>query len=812
MRVKVKNRRSPRSKGKKRSKGALWWKVALLIVLVVGIAVGAVLVRYYYIFNALIDQKLRTHAYGATTEIYAAPTVLYAGKPVSREALEEEVRRLGYEQRQARSGPDAAYYEITGRDSMILHNDALPRDDPGRTVEVEFAGARIRTLVGVNGGGKVETFSLRPQLLSNFITDEREKRRFVAYSDLPRVLVNAVLAAEDRRFFVHAGVDPIRIIRALIVDIRQGEAVQGASTLTQQFVKNYFLTPERTLARKLTDAYMSVLLERRFSKQQIFELWSNEVYLGQSGSFSIVGFGEAAETYFGKSVKDVTLGEAATLAAIIPAPNRYTPLRHPERAKNRRDIVLDLMAEGGMISGPECEKAKAQPLEIKAGNILNYSDAPYFVDYLQELLDEKLGVDLALSRSHCRVFTTLDVNLQKAAYEAMGEGLREVDQILAKGPRAIPGDTVQASLIAVDPRNGRVLAMIGGRNYGSSQFDRITQSKRQPGSIFKPFVYAAALETAYSSATPLTALSSVLDSPTPFEFEDLLYEPKNYQEEYLGQVSMRQAIAKSLNIATIKFAKKVGFDKITALAHRLGLNEQIKPYPAMAIGSFEVTPMEMVRAYTAFANGGVLSELMPVLFVVGADGRPVLTVEAKSEQVLSPEVAFMITSLLKSVINEGTGAGVRARGFALPAAGKTGSSHDGWFAGYTPDLLCIAWVGFDDNRELNLPGSRSALPIWTAFMKRAARLRPLAGQDFTVPPDIVSAEVDPTTGYLAADGCPYRVTEYFIRGTEPVVTGYGSNYERSASGGLTSIYSTPKDSSSGADKKSTPPEAKKPTP
>jgi penicillin-binding protein 1B len=354
--------------------------------------------------------------------------------------------------------------------------------------------------------------------------------------------------------------------------------------------------------------------------------------------------------------------------------------------------------------------------------------------------------------------------------------------------------------------------MVGGRDYGTSQYNRITQSKRQPGSIFKPFVYAAALETAYSSAAPLTPISSVLDAPTQFPFEDLLYEPKNYKDEYHGQVSMRQAISRSLNIATIKFAEAVGYGKIAELAHRLELNEAIKPYPAMAIGAFEVTPLEMVRAYTAFASGGLLSELMPVIAVVDSNNTAVLKAEPESVQVITPQVAFMITSLLQSVVNEGTGAGVRARGFSLPAAGKTGSSHDGWFAGYTPELLCVAWVGFDDNRELNLPGSRSALPIWTAFMKRTASLRPLLGRDFQVPEDVVSVEIDPTTGYLATDRCMYRQNEYFIKGTEPVLPCYGNNYEHSLSGIPTSIYSTPKESPPGADKTNAPPEAKKPAP
>ncbi len=809
MKVRIQLRRRKKATPKPRRR--LWLKIGLFLSLCFGTVIGFFLIRYYYIFNAIIEQKLKDQTFTPATEIYGAPSRLFRGKRVGAEELLEQVRRLGYLEFAQSGDGSLPYYRSAGEGRLLLHNDGSVWSDPERTVEISFADRKIRSILDLETKKPAEVFALKAQLLSNLITGEREKRKYVRYEEFSPVLINAVLAAEDRRFFSHSGIDPIRIIKALFVDIREGELVQGASTLTQQFVKNYFLTPERTWKRKLSDAYMSILLERRFSKQEIFELWANEVYLGQRGSFSIIGFGEAAKSYFDKAVKDLTLGEAAVLAGIIPAPNRYAPFRHPERVRARRNLVLDLMAEYDMISGAECAEAKAKQLEIEPSSIINYSDAPYFVDYVQDFIDETMGSGDALLQSHFRIHTTLDMDLQKAAYEAVREGLAEVDEILFKRePPVMPG-TVQASLIAIDPRSGQVLAMIGGRNYGTSQYNRIIQSRRQPGSIFKPFVYAAALETAYTSATPLTPTSYVLDSPTQFSFEDLMYEPKNFEEEYLGQVSMRQAVSRSLNIATIKFAERVGYDKIADIAHRLGLNEEIKPYPAMAIGSFEVTPLEMARAYTAFANGGLLSALVPVVSIVDENDRALYRSETKSEAVLSPQVAFVITSLMQGVVDSGTGAGVRARGFRLPAAGKTGTSHDGWFAGYTPDLLCIVWVGFDDNRELNLQGSRSALPIWTAFMKRAEALRPLKGQPFAVPEGVVSAVIDPTTGYLATERCPYRQTEYFIKGTEPVLPCYGNNYDHSLGGMPTSIYSTPKESVPEADKNSAPPGMKKPT-
>jgi penicillin-binding protein 1B len=781
------------ARGGTRSKRSSFLKV-LKIVIALGsipvIILAAFLIYYYYVFNRAINEKLGNYTEIAGTEIYASPGSIYPGKPISTSEFVEQLRRLGYAENSAAGSAKACAFRVDRKNHIIVQNDASLPEDAGRAVGIGWSSGTIQDIVEVASGQNLDRFALKPDLVSNIINKNREKRRYVAYHDLPQVLINAVLAAEDRRFFSHKGVDPVRILKAAWIDIRKGETVQGASTLTQQWVKNFFLTPQRTWRRKLTDAYMSILLEKRLSKQEIFELYSNDVYLGQHGSFSIVGIGEAADAFFDKNVGDLTLGEAATLAGIITAPNRYTPLRYPERAKQRRDLVLDHMAEFEMITARQRDEAKAQPLGVKPSNILNYSDAPYFVDYVQDILSEQLG-DAALAKSHDKVYTTLDMELQKAAFESIREGTVKLDEYFAKGKRAIPHGTVQASLIAVDPRNGQVLAMVGGRNYGTSQFDRITQSKRQPGSIFKPLVYAAALETANYSATPLTAVSTVLDEPTEFEFENLIYSPKNFKDEYLGQVTMRQAITKSLNVATIKFAEKVGFGKITDLAHRLGLNEAIKPYPAMAIGAFEVTPLEMVRAYTAFAANGMLSDLVPIRRAVDVTGETVFAMESKAKRVLSPQISFMMTSLLQSVMNEGTGAGVRTAGFTLPAAGKTGTSRDGWFAGYTPDLLCIVWVGFDDNRELNLPGAQSALPIWVAFMKRAVTLRPLSHEEFPVPEGIAQIEIDPTTGLLATDHCLARQMEYFIKGTEPLIPCYGNPYEQMAGGAGRSIYSSP---------------------
>ncbi len=766
-----------------------WIIIALGVSLLPVIAVATFLIRYYYIFDAAIEAKLGNRLSLAATKFYSAPAVIYPGKQISPSELESRLRRLGYMEDTGIQG--ISYYRVETDDLLLIYNDPSVPVDSDRHVEILWDGDTIRSITDRSNWEKIERFSLKPGMLSNAIGENREKRRYVVYDDIPEVLINAVVAAEDRRFFSHKGIDPLRILQALIVDIRAGDTVQGASTLTQQFVKNYFLTPERTWRRKFADAYMSILLEQRLSKEEIFELYSNEVYLGQMGSFSIIGFGQASEAFFDKSIQELSLEEAAILAGIIPAPNRHTPLKYTDRAKARRDRVLDLMAEYRMITPSVRDEAKAKPVIVQPSAILNSSDAPYFVDYIQEQVVETYG-DENLARSKYRVYTTLDSDLQEAAFEAVRAGVEDLDKYFSELEEPIPPGTVQASLIAVDPRNGHILAMVGGRDYGTSQYNRIIEARRQPGSIFKPFVYTAALETAYNSLDPLTPVSAVVDQQTAFTFENLEYAPKNFNEHYLGQVTMRQAITRSLNVATIKYAEMVGFEKIVEVAHRLGLGEQVQPYPAMAIGSFETTLMEMARAYTAFANEGLLSELTSIMEIYDDNSDLVFVAQPSPRRVLTHEISFLVTSLLQSVINNGTGAGVRSRGFTLPAAGKTGTSHDGWFAGYTPDLLCIVWVGFDDNVELNLAGSRSALPIWADFMERAVSLRPLSGEKFTIPMGIVEVEIDPSTGMLATERCLQREKEYFIKGTEPKIYCYGNNYERSmGSSRPTSIYADP---------------------
>ena len=611
---------------------------------------------------------------------------------------------------------------------------------------------------------------------------------WVEFRDLPVDLVNAVLAIEDRRFLQHSGLDYPRILKAAYVDIRAGRVEQGASTITMQLARSFFFSSQQTWKRKLAETLVAFQLERRLTKEQIFEYYCNKVYLGQRGSFTISGFGEAAQAYFSKDVRDLTLPEAAFLAgnhagseSVLPAPQSRggraaTESRPGCHGGDRRDYPSTARRSGWV------RLSNVTPRYTVA------SEAPYFIDMVKRRLLEKYSEEELVSESY-RIHTTLDLKLQRAAAEAMRIGLSEVDERLAQMPQArlkeagadglqddgSKGDAsgnhrrVEAALIALDPHTGAIKALLGGRDYVRSQFNRI-KALRQPGSVFKPFVYAAALSAAQygSIGPPWTPISQLYDEPATFVFDGKSYEPANYGDHYYGPVTLRYALLRSLNVATVKLAQIVGYEEVVGLARRAGMNLQIQPTPAVALGAYEATPLEVAGAYTIFANEGVKMEPYMLTTVRSRDGKVLEQADPRGVRVLDRRIAFLMTDLMESAINRGTGIGVRARGFRAPAAGKTGTSHDGWFAGYTSNLLTIVWVGYDSNLEMPLSGAASALPIWTEFMKRAIALPQYQDVAAPVPPPgVVQVRIDPDTNGLATPHCPRTQTEYFVAGTQP---------------------------------------------
>lgn len=763
------------------------WKKVLLgaALLVLGVAVGT-FVYFYVRFSRVIDARLSGDIFNNASLVFAAPTPVFVGEAATPGDVAARLRKALYAEDEG--GLQVGTYRRVGNRLEIRPGPAsffqgeVMKEGPAA---LEFRDGRIASITSLSAAGPLESYQLEPAVITTLFDNSRSKRRLVRYQDLPKCVIDAVLAAEDHRFFSHHGVNFYRIIASGLADVRAEEIVQGGSTLTMQLARNIFgLTPQRKFDRKIREIFLALLLEQRLTKEQIFEMYANQIYLGQRGSFSIYGFGEAAGAYFNKDVSSLNPAEAALLAGLIRGPNIYSPYKYPARALERRSLVLRRMRELGMLSSADTEKAYAALLGVVLRNVEG-TQAPYFVDMVKDQLLSQFTERDLLSQSY-RIYTTLDLDVQQAASEGIRAGITEVDQQLKKAKRAKdapPADPLQpqVALVVLDPHTGWLKALVGGRDYGRSQLNHAL-AKRQPGSSFKPFVYAAALSSGVNGSQPLiTPATVLLDEPTTFQFAGQAYEPENYKQEYYGLVSLREALMYSLNVATVRLAEMVGYGKVRSLAVAAGINPDLLATPAIALGAYVATPLEIAGAYTIFSNGGQYVEPRFVRAVNDASGRTLWRSPEVSRQVLDPRVAYLMVNLLESVVNNGTGAGVRGHGFTLPAAGKTGTSHDGWFAGFTSNLLAVAWVGYDDDRELKLSGSNSALPIWTEFMKLATRegvyrdVRP-----FEAPPGIVAAPVQMTAN-LPGGGSVVVRNEYFIEGTEPQ-----EQMPRQGSGGILS--------------------------
>ena len=729
---------------------------------------------YFYIkYDRIIEKRFRTPVFSNSAKIYALPQTVRTGENINAKEIATELRRGGYSDKDGESR--LGTFRLTSAGIEISPGpESYHSPEPAQITIHDGQVERIESK-----GNELGAYELEPELVTAlFDAEQRSKRELVKYDDIPPVMVQAVLAIEDRRFFEHSGVNFVRTVEAVWGDLVHQRREQGGSTLTQQLARGFFLTPEKTVKRKLTEMLIAEELEQKFNKKQIFEFYANWVDLGQRGSFAISGFAEAAKAYFNKDLKDITLPEAALLAGLIQRPSYLSPYRHPERALERRNLVLESMVETHAITREQAEKAKAAPLKLAAPNV-EASDAPYFVDMVRDALISRFN-EHDLNDESYHIYTTLDPELQKAAAQAVEMGIKLVDDKVTKlrtkrtkvGKKVdvtvAPGPQAQVAMVALDPHTGAVLALVGGRNYAWSQLNHAV-AKRPTGSIFKPFVYAAAMNTAVDgSATVITPASSVTDEPSSFAYGDQIYEPRNYKEEYHGDVSLRYALAMSLNNATVKVAEEVGYDKVADLARSAGI-ASVKATPAMALGSYDATPMDMAGAYTAFANNGFRISPILVNSLRNSKGDVIANFSTDRKPVLDPRVAYVMTSMMEGVINNGLGFNaVRGRGFTHPAAGKTGSSHDGWFAGYTSNLLCIVWVGFDDYSDLRLTGAVTAAPIWTEFMKKASALARYSDmRTFAQPTGVVDVQLDKVTNRLATPKCPDDYVSGFVAGTEP---------------------------------------------
>ena len=723
-----------RKKAYPRSQRVFLQVLATILVLLSVIACD-ILVRSYQYHSRLIDARLAGGYLISRPGLYAAPRTIRVGQGISVDALVNVLRRAGY----VENGKSAVWSgTFTRCDSAVeIQPRPLARTGQPQLVRIDVADARITAVTGDDI--PIGSFTLEPEILTNELSSKASYRNTLAYSDIPPTLIHAILAIEDQRFFEHPGMDALGLARALLRNLSDGRMAHGGSTITQQLVKNTYLTPERTFRRKFSEAMLAFALERRLSKEDIFALYCNEVYLGQRGAVAARGVDQAAAIYFNKELKQLSLSEAATIAGMIQGPARYSPEGHLEATQSRRNLVLAAMARDGWISLELANSTAREPIRI-ANTEQHQSLAPYYIDYVTRVAEAE-----RVSGENHRIFTTIDLDLQRLAEAAIDRQLERLNEKYKNR-----NEKPQAALVALDPWTGNVLAMVGGRNYGESQLNRATDAHRQPGSTFKPFVYAAAVEDGLSPVQMFT------DAPSEFLYDkDKIYRPANYGGAYsMRDVTMRTGLVKSLNVVTVAVALRTGLARIANLAERFGMTKPAR-YPALALGTTEVTPLQLAGAYATFANGGRRVEPRVISSITSTPGLH--TVPNDVAQVISPTTAYMITNMLSGVIDHGTGRAARGAIRGTAVAGKTGTSRDGWFVGYTPNLVCVVWIGFDDNSQLGLTGATAALPAWTDFVRAAVELQPeLGGRSFECPEGIKFVEIDPVSGLLSTLSCPNR--------------------------------------------------------
>lgn len=601
----------------------------------------------------------------------------------------------------------------------------------------------------------------RPSITSRVYTENNrllaefflENRRPITLDDAPEMFLKALIATEDRRFYGHPGIDYRGVARAFIRNVRAGKILEGGSTLTQQLAKVLFLTPERKYTRKLKEMALALKIEQNYTKNEILTMYLNQIYFG-SGAY---GLEAAAQIYFGKAAKELTIAECALLAGLPRSPKYYSPFKAPEQARIRRSYVLNRMVDTGVITTLQADEAKKTPLPLQLA-LKPAGRAPYFIELVRQRVEERFGSSILYSGG-LNIVTTIDDELQAYAEEAVANGIPAIEKRSAGRARA----PLQAALLAIEPSTGRIRAMVGGRDFGKSQFNRSWQALRQPGSAFKPIIYAAALERGFSPSDLLD------DSPLLIQVDRRkTWSPENFTRTYQGAVTLRNALTQSLNVPTVRLLEKVGIDETIRYSRQLGIRSPLTRYLPLALGSSDVTLAELTSAFAVFANHGIRTAPVSILSISDSAGRVLYANDSVPQQVIRPETAYLITHLLKGVVERGTG--WKARELGRPVAGKTGTTNDyrdAWFIGYTPGLVAGVWVGYDDQTSIGPKetGSRVALPIWLAFMKKALADR--APEDFPAPDSIIFKQVDPRTGLLSTERCKASIREAYLPGTEP---------------------------------------------
>jgi len=745
--------RSSRPRSKRRSGGSRPWLGWLIKLGLVGLVLLAVFAVY---LDAVVQEKFSGKRWTVPAKVYARPLELFVGQKLAKADFLKELDALGYRHESTVSGPGAV--AVAGN-NIELHSRGFQfyeSTEPSQRVRVRFSGDYVAGLTQA-GGGNLAVARLEPLLIGGLYPAHQEDRVLIKLEQVPPYLVETLVAIEDREFFHHFGVSPKGIARAVWINATAGQLRQGGSTLTQQLVKNFYLTNERSLSRKATEAMMAVLLELHYKKEDILEAYLNEVFLGQDGQRAVHGFGLASQYFFSQPLSELKLDQVALLVGMVKGPTFYNPRRNPERALERRNLVLDVLAEQGVVGVEEVAAAKQKPLGVTPRGSLADSSFPGFLDLVKRQLREDYQ-EQDLTEEGLRIFTSFDPILQLKAESALADSLKRLS-----GRKGV--DAVEAGMVVTNPESGEVQALIGSRQPRFAGFNRALDAVRPIGSLIKPAIYLAALER--PSQYSLTSLLE--DQPFSIKGQDgQVWKPQNYDRKAHGTIYLYQGLVNSYNLSTAKLGLELGVPTVLQTLERLGVEHKWPAYPSMLLGAGALSPMDVANMYQTLANGGFNTPLRGIRNVLTAEGEPLKRYPFQIQQRFDSGAIYLLQNAMQRTMLEGTGRSVYTQlPRSLALAGKTGTSNDSrdsWFAGFSQDVLAVVWLGRDDNGPTPLTGATGALQVWTDFMRKADPL-PL---DMPVPDNIVQAWIDASSGQGSDPSCPNAVQMPYIRGSEPV--------------------------------------------
>ncbi|MGF6695098.1 penicillin-binding protein 1B [Metapseudomonas resinovorans] len=744
--------RSPKSRSKRRSSGLRPWLGWAFKLGLVGLVVLAGFAIY---LDAVVQEKFSGKRWTVPAKVYARPLELFVGLKLSKDDFLKELDALGYRRESLSNGPGAASVSGNNVELNTRGFQFYEGAEPAQRVRVRFSGDYVAGLTQASGAD-LAVARLEPLLIGGLYPAHHEDRVLIKLDQVPAYMVETLVATEDREFFNHHGVSLKSIARAFWINATAGELRQGGSTLTQQLVKNFYLTSERTISRKATEAMMAVLLELHYDKREILEAYLNEVFLGQDGQRAIHGFGLASQYFFSQPLAELKLHQIALLVGMVKGPSYYNPRRFPERALERRNLVIDLLAEQGVVTPEEAAAAKQKPLGVTQRGSLADSSYPAFLDLVKRQLREDYREE-DLTEEGLRIFTSFDPILQSKAETALSETLKRLS-----GRKGV--DQVESAMVVSNPETGEIQALIGSRQPRFAGFNRAVDAVRPIGSLIKPAVYLTALER----PSQYTLTSWVADEPFSVKGQDgQVWRPQNYDRRAHGTIYLYQGLANSYNLSTAKLGLELGVPNVLKTLERLGVSREWPAYPSMLLGAGALSPMEVATMYQTLANGGFNTPLRGIRSVLTAEGEPLKRYPFQIQQRFDPGAIYLVQNAMQRVMREGTARSVYSQlPSSLTLAGKTGTtndSRDSWFAGFSQDLLAVVWLGRDDNGKTPLTGATGALQVWTSFMRKADPL-PL---DMPMPDNVVQAWIDPHSGQGSDPSCPGAVQMPYIRGSEP---------------------------------------------